>query len=113
MDLTDLFPAGPIIYEQHQIGRLNSSQGLADRLRAGDVVRVFDRRRWGKSSVARGALSRLEAEQMVVTRVALDEYPTPAAAAAVLAEAFRASPGYRESSEAGTSDLTHRGACFR
>jgi hypothetical protein len=88
MDLSELFPAGPIIDEQHQIGRLSSIEGLAERLRAGDVVRVFDRRRWGKSSVARAALSRLEAEQMVVMRLALDEYPTPAAAAAVLADAF-------------------------
>jgi hypothetical protein len=42
-------------------------------------VRVFDRRRWGKSSVARAALSRLEAADLVAVRLPLDEYPTASA----------------------------------
>jgi len=62
------------------------------------VVRVFDRRRWGKSSVARAALSRLTAEGLVATRLPLDEYPTASAAAAVLASAFR-TPGARAASD--------------
>lgn len=99
MDISQLFPAGPIIDELHQIGRRNSIEALADRLRAGDVVRVFDRRRWGKSSVARAALSRLTAEGMVAIRLPLDEYPTASAAAAVLASAFR-TPGERVASDA-------------
>lgn len=90
MDIGELFPAGPVLDEEHQVGRVGSIEGLADRLRAGDVVRVFDRRRWGKSSVARAALKRLDTEGLITARVALDEYPTPAAAAAVLAEAFAA-----------------------
>jgi hypothetical protein len=88
MDIGELFPAGPILDEEHQIGRLNPIEGMTDRLRAGDVIRVFDRRRWGKSSVARAALTRLETEGLITVRLALDEYPTPAAAAAVLAEVF-------------------------
>jgi len=90
MDIGELFPAGPVLDEEHQVGRIDSIEALADRLRAGDVVRVFDRRRWGKSSVARAALQRLHVEGLITARVALDEYPTPAAAAAVLAEAFAA-----------------------
>jgi hypothetical protein len=90
MDIGELFPAGPILDEEHQVGRVDSIEALADQLRAGDVVRVFDRRRWGKSSVARAALKRLHVEGLITARVALDEYPTPAAAAAVLAEAFAA-----------------------
>src|SRR5579884_3373328 len=88
MDISDLFPAGPIIDEAHQIGRRNSIDALTDRLRAGDVVRVFDRRRWGKSSVARAALARLTAGGLVAIRLPLDEYPTASVAAAVLANAF-------------------------
>jgi len=99
MDVSDLFPAGPIIDELQQIGRRNSIESLTDRLRAGDVVRVFDRRRWGKSSVARAALSRLTAEGLVAIRLPLDEYPTAAAAAAVLANAFQ-TPGERAASGA-------------
>lgn len=89
MDISELFPAGPIIDERHQIGRLNSIEALTDRLRAGDVVRVFDRRRWGKSSVARAALSRLTADGLVAVRLPLDEYPTALAAAAYLAARSR------------------------
>jgi hypothetical protein len=101
MDISDLFPAGPIIDESHQIGRRNSIDALTDRLRAGDVVRVFDRRRWGKSSVARAALARVEAEGLVAVRLPLDEYPTASAAAAVLASAFR-TPGERAATGART-----------
>ncbi len=89
MDISELFPAGPIIDEAHQIGRRNSIEALTDRLRAGDVMRVFDRRRWGKSSVASAALARLAEEGVVAIRLPLDEYPTASAAAAVLASAFR------------------------
>lgn len=89
MDISDLFPAGPIIDEAHQIGRGPSIDALTDRLRAGDVIRVFDRRRWGKSSVARAALARLEGEDFVAVRLPLDEYPTASAAAAYLASAIR------------------------
>lgn len=89
MDISDLFPAGPIIDEPHQIGRGPSIDALTDRLRAGGVVRVFDRRRWGKSSVARAALARLDREDLVAVRLPLDEYPTASAAAAYLASAFR------------------------
>jgi hypothetical protein len=92
MDISNLFPAGPIIDEEHQIGRLSSIEGMTDWLRAGDVIRVFDRRRWGKSSVARAALTRLQTEGLITVRLALDEYPTPAAAAAVLAEASALDP---------------------
>jgi hypothetical protein len=101
MDISELFPAGPIIDEAHQIGRRNSIDALTDRLRAGDVVRVFDRRRWGKSSVARAALGRLTAEGLVAIRLPLDEYPTASAAAAVLANAFW-TPSERAASGART-----------
>ncbi len=99
MDISELFPAGPVIDERHQIGRLASIEGLADRLRGGDVVRVFDRRRWGKSSVAGAALARLASEQLVAVRLALDEYPTPEAAAVMLANHF-ITPAERTASQA-------------
>ena len=88
MDISELFPAGPIIDEADQIGRRSSIEDLAERLRAGDVVRVFDRRRWGKSSVARAALARLHDQGVIAVRLPLDEYPTAEAAAAVLASHF-------------------------
>jgi hypothetical protein len=112
MDISELFPAGPIIDERHQIGRGPSIDALTDRLRAGDVVRVFDRRRWGKSSVARAALSRLEAADLVAVRLPLDEYPTASAAAAVLAAAFR-TPGERAASEAQSLGSRLGGALSR
>ncbi len=112
MDISDLFPAGPIIDERHQIGRGPSIDALTDRLRAGDVVRVFDRRRWGKSSVARAALARLESEGMVAVRLPLDEYPTASAAAAFLANAFR-TPSERAASEARSLGRRLGGALSR
>jgi hypothetical protein len=112
MDISDLFPAGPIIDERHQIGRGPSIEALTDRLRAGDVVRVFDRRRWGKSSVARAALARLEAEGLVAVRLPLDEYPTASAAAAFLANALR-TPGERAASEARSLGRRLGGALSR
>jgi hypothetical protein len=112
MDISDLFPAGPIIDERHQIGRGPSIDALTDRLRAGDVVRVFDRRRWGKSSVARAALARLESEVMVAVRLPLDEYPTASAAAAFLANAFR-TPSERAASEARSLGRRLGGALSR
>jgi hypothetical protein len=105
MDISELFPAGPIIDERHQIGRGPSIDALTDRLRAGDVVRVFDRRRWGKSSTARAALSRLAAEGFVAIRLPLDEYPTASAAATFLASAFRTRG---ERTESGARSLGSR-----
>lgn len=105
MDISDLFPAGPILDEPHQIGRRAAIEALTDRLRAGDVVRVFERRRWGKSSAARAALSRLEAEGFVAVRLALDEYPTASAAATFLARAFRTR---RERAASGVRSLGSR-----
>jgi len=94
MDISELFPAGPILSEERQIGRVPAIEALAAHLRAGDVIRIFDRRRWGKSSVARAALARLETEGLIALRLPLDEYPTSAAAAAFLASAC-ASPAAR------------------
>src|SRR5439155_17273674 len=94
MDVSDLFPAGPILSEERQIGRVPAIEALAGHLRRGDVMRVFDRRRWGKSSAARAALTRLEVEGIVACRLALDEYPTSQAAATFLASVF-ASPAAR------------------
>jgi hypothetical protein len=94
MDISELFPAGPILSEERQIGRVPAIEALAARLRAGDVTRIFDRRRWGKSSVARAALTRLETDGLIARRLPLDEYPTSAAAATFLASTF-ASPAAR------------------
>jgi hypothetical protein len=94
MDISELFPAGPILSEERQIGRVPAIEALAAHLRAGDVTRLFDRRRWGKSSVARAALARMETDGLTALRLPLDEYPTSAAAAAFLASVF-ASPAAR------------------
>jgi hypothetical protein len=94
MDISELFPAGPILSEERQIGRVPAIEALAARIRAGDVTRIFDRRRWGKSSVARAALARLESDGLIARRLPLDEYPTSEAAATFLASAF-ASPAAR------------------
>jgi len=88
MDIGSLFPAGPILSEDRQIGRGPAIEALTDKLMAGDIVRVFDRRRWGKSSAARAAIARLATEGLVALRLPLDEYPTSAADAAYLANAF-------------------------
>ncbi len=94
MDISELFPAGPILSEERQIGRVPAIEALASHLHAGDVMRIFDRRRWGKSSVARAALARLEIDGLIALRLPLDEYPTSEAAATFLASTF-ASPTVR------------------
>jgi hypothetical protein len=94
MDISEIFPAGPILSEERQIGRVPAIEALAAHIRSGDVTRIFDRRRWGKSSVARAALARLESEGLIAQRLPLDEYPTSQAAATFLASAF-ASPAAR------------------
>lgn len=94
MDISELFPAGPILSEERQIGRVPAIESLAAHLHAGDVTRMFDRRRWGKSSVARAALARLKTDGLIALRLPLDEYPTSASAAAFITSAF-ASPAAR------------------
>jgi hypothetical protein len=102
-----LFPAGPILSEERQIGRGPQIEALANRLRVGDVVRIFDRRRWGKSSAARAAIERLRDQGLIAERVPLDEYPTSAAAAAYVAHVF--SGRARRAADAGRGAAGRRG----
>src|ERR1035438_1464538 len=54
--------AGPPLTELQQIGRGPTIEGLADRLRRGEVKKLFEPRRVGKTTVARGALRRFRAD---------------------------------------------------
>ncbi len=89
--LAELFKAGPPLSEDEQVGRSLVIDALYERVAAGEVVRLFDQRREGKTSLALAVLGRARAAGIVTCAVALDEYPTaPAAAARVLGQLRRA-----------------------
>lgn len=60
--LEEMFRAGPPLTELQQIGRGPTIEGLADRLRRGEVKKLYEPRRVGKTTVARGALRRFSAD---------------------------------------------------
>ena len=52
----DVFPVGPPVDPQYQVGRLGDIERVAEALRGGDHVVLSDARRTGKSTVALAAL---------------------------------------------------------
>jgi hypothetical protein len=69
--LSELFPAGPPLREDQQIGRQRFIDSIEERLRGGDVMIFADARRVGKTSVARASLTRIEAIGGTVAEVNL------------------------------------------
>lgn len=69
--LSELFPAGPPIDEERQIGRHQFIASIEERMRNGNVVILVDARRMGKTSVARATLARIEGQGGVTAEVNL------------------------------------------
>lgn len=69
--LEEMFRAGPPLTELQQIGRGPTIDGLAERLRRGEVKKLYEPRRVGKTTVARGALRRFRADGGVDAEVNL------------------------------------------
>jgi hypothetical protein len=87
VSISELFKAGPPLTEDEQVGRSLVISALYDQVASGAVVRLFDQRREGKTSLALAVLARARKAGLVTSEVPLDEYPTaPAAAARVLAQ---------------------------
>ncbi|MHB8695420.1 MAG: P-loop NTPase family protein [Solirubrobacteraceae bacterium] len=87
ISVAELFKAGPPLTEAEQIGRQLVIDALAARILAGEVVRLFDQRREGKTSLALAVLARAQADGVVTCHLPLDEYPTaPSAAARILGQ---------------------------
>lgn len=90
-NFSEMFKAGPPLSEAEQVGRSLVLDALYGRIVAGEVVRLFDQRREGKTSLALAVLVRAQAAGVVTRALPLDQYPTaPAAAARVLGQLRRA-----------------------
>ncbi len=88
--VAELFKVGPPLTEDEQIGRLSAIEAVFNRAVAGEVLRLFDQRREGKTSLALAVLARAHVAGVMTCHVPLDEYPTaPAAAARILAQLTR------------------------
>ena len=82
--LNELFPAGPLLDEEVQIGRRPAIDGLEARVRDGEKVKLLEPRRVGKSSVAGAVTERLRRAQLPAATVDLAALSGPSAAAEVL-----------------------------
>jgi hypothetical protein len=69
---SEVFPVGPPVGAEHQVGRLGNIERLAVMLRGGDHVVLSDVRRAGKSTVALAALEMLEDDEPTPVVIAVD-----------------------------------------
>lgn len=89
-DLEELLRAGPPLTEQQQIGRRPTIEDLAGRLRRGEVKKLYEARRVGKTTVARAALLRFRAAGGIDAEVNLAIHRDPGDAASELASQLAA-----------------------
>jgi len=68
----EVFPVGPPVTPEHQVGRLGDIERVAEALRGGDHIVLSDVRRAGKSTVALGALDLLGDDEPTPVIIALD-----------------------------------------
>ncbi len=100
--VAELFKAGPPLTEDEQVGRRSAIEALSSRAVAGEVLRLFDQRREGKTSLALAVLARARVAGVMTRHVPLDEYPTaPAAAARILAQLTRVREAARQAERGG------------
>jgi hypothetical protein len=81
ISIAELFKAGPPLTEAEQVGRAPAIEALADRVLAGEVLRLFGQRREGKTSLALAVLARADTAHVATCNLPLDEYPTAQAVA--------------------------------
>ena len=82
--LNELFPAGPPIDEEAQVGRRAVLDGLEARMREGEKLKLLEPRRVGKSSVAGAVMERLRAAELPAATVDLASITGPNSAAEYL-----------------------------
>lgn len=83
--LEELFRAGPPLTDEQQVGRRPIIDDLAERLRRGEVKKLYEPRRVGKTTVARLALRRIRAEAGIDAEVNLAIHRDPREVASELA----------------------------
>lgn len=103
--LEEMFRAGPPLTEQQQIGRGPTIDGLAERLRRGEVKKLYEPRRVGKTTVARGALRRLRAAGGVDAEVNLAIHRDSRDVARELAAGLAAGMSVPETARSGLQRL--------
>lgn len=84
-DLEELLRAGPPLTEEQQIGRRPAIEDLAERLRRGEVKKLYEARRVGKTTVARAALRRFRIAGGVDAEVNFAIHRTPGEVASAIA----------------------------
>ena len=89
-DLEELLRAGPPLTEEQQIGRRPTIEDLAERLQRGEVKKLYEARRVGKTTVARSALRRFRAAGGIDAEVNLAIHRDPGKAASELASQLAA-----------------------
>ncbi len=89
-DLEQLLCAGPPLTESQQIGRGPIIDDLAERLLRGEVKKLYEARRVGKTTVARAALRRFAARDRIYAELNLAIYPEPREVASELASQLAA-----------------------
>jgi hypothetical protein len=82
--LNELFPAGPPLSEELQIGRLGSIEALEQRVREGEKVKLLEPRRTGKSSAAGAVTDRLRTAGVPAADIDLAVLSGPTETAEVL-----------------------------
>lgn len=82
--LNELFPAGPPIDEEMQVGRGPVIDGLVARMRDAEKLKLLEPRRTGKSSVAGAVIERLRVALLPAAGVDLASLTGPTAAVEVL-----------------------------
>jgi hypothetical protein len=105
-DLEELFRAGPPLTETQQIGRGPIIEGLAERLRRGEVKKLYEARRVGKTTVSRAALRRFRAAGGVEAEVNLAVYREPRDVASELASQLAAGMTVPEAARSAVQRLT-------
>lgn len=103
--LEEMFRAGPPLTELQQIGRGPTIDGLADRLVRGEVKKLYEPRRVGKTTVARGALRRLRATGGVDAEVNLAIHRDSQEVARELASGLAAGMSVPEAARSGLQRL--------
>jgi hypothetical protein len=106
--LADLLPAGPPISEEQQIGRASGIADCERRIRHGEVLKVLEQRRCGKTSFARSAVNRVASRGGLTADLNLRELAGPEHAARELANQL--APGWARlgAGPGGLRDLARR-----
>ncbi len=89
-DVEEYFRAGRPLTEEQQIGRGPVIDGLAERALRGEVKKLYEGRRMGKTTVARAAVRRIRKVGGVDAEVNLSIYRDPASVASELASQLAA-----------------------